>query len=110
MSDRSSCTKKKLTEWKSTHDALKDKLAEDKDVNDGLLEDVARLTEEVEEWKQTADDLREEYNQMRGDYGETIHSLTPEPIQKSWVKNMDVKGKSFIMASIYIQVCVHVNI
>ena len=85
---------------------MKDDLAEDKDVNDGLSEDVARLTEEVEEWKQTADDLREECNQMRGDYEETIHSLTPEPIEKSWVKNMDVKGKSFIKASIYL----HLNI
>ena len=108
MSDRSLCTKKKLTEWKSKHDALKDELAEDEDVNDGLSEDVARLTEEVEEWKQTADDLREECNQTRGDYEEMIRSLMPEPIQKSWVKNMDVKGESFIEASIYLHVHIHV--
>ena len=45
---------------------------------------------------------------MRGEYEETIHSLTPEPIQKSWVENMDVKGKSFIKASIYFHVHIHV--
>ena len=45
---------------------------------------------------------------MRGEYEETIHSLMPEPIEKSWVKKMDMKGKSFIEASIYLHVHIHV--
>ena len=53
----------------------------------GLLGDnVSILHKEVEQWNDTV-------NKMRQDYNETIHSLIPETFEKRWVKNIEKKGK-----------------
>ena len=51
-----------------------------------LGDNVAILHEQVEQWNDTV-------NEMRQDYKETIHSLIPETFEKKWVKNIEKKGK-----------------
>ena len=68
------------------HDLLKDELASLSRVPCEMLADMICLQEEVDEWKSTAEDMRQ-------DYEDTIYSVTPNAIGKHWVKNVDKKGE-----------------
>ena len=82
---RSTLEKQKVRDWKQKHNALKDELAAQKDTLDDLSDDVALLSEEIEQWQDIAGEMREHYE-------EAIHSLTPETFGKHWVKNIGKKG------------------
>ena len=45
---------------------------------------VDALSEDIEHWKETAEEMRESYE-------ESIHLLTPRAIEKSWIKNLNKK-------------------
>ena len=55
------------------HDLLKDELASLSRVPCEMLADMICLQEEVDEWKSTAEEMRQ-------DYEDTIYSLTPNTI------------------------------
>ena len=75
-----------MERWKTKHDLLKDELASLSLVRCEMLADMICLQEEVDEWKSTAEDMRQ-------DYEDTIYSVTPNTIGKHWVKNVDKKGE-----------------
>ena len=61
-----------------------------------LGENVAILREEVEQWNDTV-------NKMRQDYEEKMHLLMPETFEKKWVNNIEKKvslygGNTFLCA------------
>ena len=68
------------------HDLLKDELAILSRVPCEMTADNISLQEEVDEWKSTAEDIRQ-------DYEDTVYFLTPNTIGKHWVKNVDKKGE-----------------
>ena len=68
---------------------LKDELAAQKDTLDCMSDDIALLSEEVEQWKDVA-------GEMRVHYEEAIHSLTPETFGKHWVKNIEKKVRFWV--------------
>ena len=77
--------------WKARHDELKDELRNEALKNELaseyikiLVENIAMLHEEFEQWNDTV-------NKTRQDYEETIHLLMPEIFEKKWVKNIDKK-------------------
>ena len=79
--------------WKSKQYELKEKLRNEV-LKNGLVsksieilgENVVILHKEVEQWNDTV-------NEMRQDYEGTIHSLMPEIFEKKWVNNIEKKGK-----------------
>ena len=75
-----------MEEWKTKHDLLKDELAILSRVPCEMSADMICLQEEVDEWKSTAEDMRQ-------DYEDSIYSFTPNNIGKYWVKNVDKKGE-----------------
>ena len=85
LKKRSTREKKKVRDWKHKHNALKDELAAQKDTSDCMSDEIAMLSEEIEQWKDIAGEMREHYE-------EAIHSLTPETFGKHWVKNIGKKG------------------
>ena len=92
LNERIASTKHKMTDWKNKHDALKDELASQS--VDVLDEDIDVWSEDVEQWVETLDDMREQYE-------ETIHSLMPVVIEKTWVKNINKRGK-FVTQNMFI--------
>ena len=85
LKKRSTLEKQKVRDWKHKHNALKDELAAQNDTLDCMSDDIALLSEEIEQWKDIAGEMREHYE-------EAIHSLTPETFGKHWVKNIGKKG------------------
>ena len=69
---------KKMREWKGKYQSVIDDItAKQNEVDD--------LSDELEEWKRSADDMRQQYE-------DAFHELTPTTIQKVWVKNVDKTG------------------
>ena len=94
LTKRSERKKNEMIEWKIKFNALKDDLV-------GTSVDVDALSEEIEEWKEYAEEMRESYE-------ESIHLLTPRAIEKSWIKNLNKKGK---IVTLFLLCCVltHTN-
>ena len=67
LSKRYESNKKQMIDWKIKSNALKDNLASTS---------VDALSEEIEHWKENAEEMRESYE-------ESIHLLTPRAIEKS---------------------------
>ena len=89
--DRFTKKQDKMMLWKARHDELKDELRNEALKNELaseyikiLVENIAMLHEEFEQWNDTV-------NKTRQDYEETIHLLMPEIFEKKWVKNIDKK-------------------
>ena len=61
---------------------MKDQLTADHKSACAKSEDVKYLQGDIDLWKATAAELRH-------DYEEAIHSITPETVGKHWVKNID---------------------
>ena len=73
---------KKMREWKGKYQSVIDDItAKQNEVDD--------LSDELEEWKRSADDMRQQYE-------DAFHELTPTTIQKVWVKNVDKTGMYFL--------------
>ena len=69
---------KMMRDWKCKYQSIIDDItAKQNEVDD--------LSDELEEWKRTADDMRQQYE-------DALHDLTPTTIQKVWVKNVDKPG------------------
>ena len=69
---------KKMREWKGKYQSVIDDItAKQNEVDDS--------SDELEEWKRSADDMRQQYE-------DAFHELTPTTIQKVWVKNVDKTG------------------
>ena len=81
-----------MIDWKVKFNALKDNLASTS---------VDALSEEIEHWKETAEEMRESYR-------ESIHSLTPRAIEKSWIKNLNKKG-TIVPATVFMSCLTHTN-
>ena len=64
---------KHIIDWKIKFNALKDDLTST---------DFDALSEEIEQWKETAEEMRESYKEI-------IHLLTPRAIEKSWIKHLN---------------------
>ena len=62
---------------------------------------VDALSEEIEHWKETAEEMRESYE-------ESIHSLTQQAIEKSWIKNLNKKG-TFGPGAVVMSCLTHTN-
>ena len=75
-----------MIDWKIKFNALKDDLASTS---------VDALSEKIEHWKENSEEIRESCK-------ENIHLLTPRAIEKSWIKNLNKKGKivpdTFVMS------------
>ena len=67
--------KKQMIYWEIKFNALKDDLASTS---------IDDLSEEIEPWKETTEEMRESYE-------ESILLLTPRAIEKSWIKNLNRK-------------------
>ena len=85
------CTtlKANMEGWEMKHDLLKDELASLSLVRCEMLADMICLQEEANEWKSTAEDMRQ-------DYEDTIYSVTPNTIGKHWVKHVDKQVASTV--------------
>ena len=92
LTKRYESNKKQRIDWKIKFNALKDDL--DRTSVDALYEDI-------EHWKETAEEMRESYE-------ESIHSFTPRAIEKSWVKNLNKKGK-IVPATVIMSCLTHNN-
>ena len=73
LTKKSESNKKQMIDWKIKFNALKD------DLDSTSVDD---LSEEIEHWKETAEEMRESYE-------ESIHLLIPRAIDKSWIKNVN---------------------
>ena len=78
---------------------MKDELADQNDTLDCMSDDIALLSEEIEQWKDIAGEMREHYE-------EAIHSLTPETFGKHWVKNI---GKKVRFLSEIVLICIFIS-
>ena len=81
-----------MIDWKIKFNALKDNLASTS---------VDALSEDIEHWKETAEEMIESYE-------ESIHSLTPRAIEKSWLKNLNKKGM-IVPATVAMSCLTHTN-
>ena len=92
LTNRYESKKKQMIDWKIKFNALKDNLASTS---------VDALSENIEHWKETEEEMRESYE-------ESIHSLTPRAIEKSWINNLDKKGK-IVTATVFMSCFTHTN-
>ena len=81
-----------MIDWKIKFNALKDDLS-------GTSFDP--LTEEKEHWKENAEEMRESYEK-------SIHLLAPRANKKSWIKNLNKKGK-IVPATVVMSCLTHTN-
>ena len=65
--------KKQMIYWKIKFNSLNDDLASTS---------IDDLSEEIEPWKETTEEMRESYE-------ESIRLLTPREIENSWIKNLN---------------------
>ena len=63
LKKRSSIDKQKVREWKHKHNTLKDEIAGQNYCLDSMSEDIAILREEIEQWKDIAGEMREDYEE-----------------------------------------------
>lgn len=68
----------RMREWKGKYEAVVDDIMAKQNLADDL-------SDELEEWKRSADDMRQQYE-------DALHELTPTTIEKVWVKNVDKAG------------------
>ena len=81
-----------MIDWKIKFNALK---------NDLASTSIDALSEEIEHWIETAEEMRESYK-------ESIHLLTPRAIEKSWINNLNKKGK-IVPATVVMSCLAHNN-
>ena len=89
---RSERNNKQMIDWKIKFNALKDDLS-------GTSFDP--LTEEKEHWKETSEEIIDSYK-------ESVHLLTPRAIEKSWIKNLNKKGK-IVPATVFMSCLTHTD-
>ena len=87
LTKRYESNRKQMIDWKIKFNALKENLD---------ITSVDALSEEIEHWKETAEEMRESYE-------ESIHFLTPRAIEKSWINNLNKKVRLF---SLMLSCCV----
>ena len=92
LTKRSESNKKQMIDWKIKFNDLKENLASTS---------VDALSEDIEHWKETAEEMRDSYE-------ESIHSLTPQAIEKSWIKNLNKKGM-IVPATVVMSCLTHTN-
>ena len=88
----SESNKNQMIYWKIKFNALKDDLASTS---------VDALSEEIEHWKETAEEMRESYKEI-------VHLLTLRAIEKSWIKNLNKKG-NIVPATVVMSCLTHTN-
>jgi hypothetical protein len=77
----------KMREWKQKYGLLQDVLAKQRNKSEEYVE-------ELTQWKATAESMRHQYE-------DAIHELTPSIIQKVWVQNIEKRGESHFITSIF---------
>ena len=88
LTKRSEKKNNEMRDWKIKFNALKDELAAQKDTSDCMSDEIAVLSDEIDQWYDITGEMQEHYE-------EAIHSLTPETFGKHWVKNIGKKGTVF---------------
>ena len=81
-----------MIDWKIKFNALKEDLARTY---------VGALSEEIEHWKETAEEMIESYKEI-------IPLLTPRAIGKSWIENLNKKVK-IVPATVVMSCLTHTN-